>query len=397
MIAGAVSCLARQRAGVSALSHQLRELDLEPAIFERLCREAPQLGLHDAAVVREYLKAIGLKPVGLRVRVALELSKVADASSAAHRAPCNHVPCGGGESDGPPVRSLAVYSRMLRGDLRAIDMPGVFSQPASSAPDERTAALVRAAITGADAKYRLRGDGASKAVCIDADGDDAVGRWTCHLCECGDATCGTYRLKRPGVRRSFRELVSGKTSEALLGSGRGVRYVSIGSGGVLFDFELLSQMRRAGLRIETITLVDTAYGPARPGESSHKAAIAQLAAFFAPARVHTFELLESLRAAASHDPSAFSQQTTFVACDASSVNDDEIRSTAAACLADGGLAFRLNNLGDKAIDLPHLGWEGSSSIETWWCSARPGVEPALIALTRPQRQRPALVRMHDPL
>ena len=88
-----------------------------------------------------------------------------------------------------------------------------------------------------------------------------MAKWTTHLGECADAKCGCYRLGRPDVRHRFREFVCERTAEELRGRGGVVRYVTVGSGQLLTDWEILSGLERRGLTIESIVAVDKAYVP----------------------------------------------------------------------------------------------------------------------------------------
>ena len=99
-----------------------------------------------------------------------------------------------------------------------------------------------------------------------------VAERTCALGECADVTCGCNRLKRPKVRQRFRDGVVAAITEALSisdasitaaqasGGGGGsskqgaralqtpVRYVTLGSGLLLTDFEILCGLVDQGLQ-----------------------------------------------------------------------------------------------------------------------------------------------------
>ena len=88
--------------------------------------------------------------------------------------------------------------------------------------------------------------------------------------ECASDTCGCNRLTRPMVRSSFRDGVLAALSATLAPQGLHmttdglvsppwVRYVTLGSGLLLTDFEILCGLVERGFRIESIVAVDIAY------------------------------------------------------------------------------------------------------------------------------------------
>ena len=66
-------------------------------------------------------------------------------------------------------------------------------------------------------------------------------------------------MTRPSVRHSFRKLVVDMAAK----ENRPVRYVSIGSGGLLMDFEIIIGLLDKGLTILSVTVIDQSYGPIR--------------------------------------------------------------------------------------------------------------------------------------
>ena len=66
-------------------------------------------------------------------------------------------------------------------------------------------------------------------------------------------------MTRPSVRHSFRKLVV----DMAVKENRPVRYVSIGSGGLLMDFEIIIGLLDKGLTILSVTVIDQSYGPIR--------------------------------------------------------------------------------------------------------------------------------------
>ena len=82
------------------------------------------------------------------------------------------------------------------------------------------------------------------------------------LGECGDRTCGTHRLTKPGVRRGFVDRLCAAYAEKV-GPRAPLRYVSIGSGLCLLDFEILCTLKaKYGIRARAVLLVDPLYGGA---------------------------------------------------------------------------------------------------------------------------------------
>ena len=232
------------------------------------------------------------------------------------------------------------------------------------------------------------------------------------LGECADDMCSCNRLKRPKVRQSFRDGVVAAVTEALssteasaarssssssgVGSGgdsggqsassirKPVRYVTLGSGLLLTDFEILCGLVDQGLRIGSVVAVDTEYRALptlierrrrvqddvaranalvrclvravraccelpllaplpeelrdleRRKAESHEAALRQLAEFFAPARVYAFPSLRAMRAACGAQPDRFGGATTVVLCDSADIQTFEGLALSRSALVEGG-------------------------------------------------------------
>ena len=135
--------------------------------------------------------------------------------------------------------------------------------------------------------------------------------------------------------------------------------------------ELLCELQRRGLPIGSVTLIDPAYGI----DATAQAAARDLARFFAPASVQTFESAGAMTRCVQREPAAFGSQTTLVHADAADVKDPELKELACACLASGGLAFQLSNDGLGA-------WvQGGASHHAWIrMGGANGVEPYLAPL-----------------
>lgn len=80
------------------------------------------------------------------------------------------------------------------------------------------------------------------------------------LGECGDRKCGNYRLNAGtcNVRPSFLEFC---VKHIMALDVRDLVYCSVGSGRLLFDWELLERLRQDGVGFRAIQLVDKDYGP----------------------------------------------------------------------------------------------------------------------------------------
>lgn len=166
--------------------------------------------------------------------------------------------------------------------------------------------------------------------------DSAPGRWLGALAECGDAACSCCRLNDPRSRPAFREHVVRYALEAARGDP--IRYVSLSSGLLLTDAEILSGIIEAGGALESITLVDSQYA-AEDFLARHAPALAQLARFFAPAAClayHSVRALETAAAATAH---------IVIACDAGEAVTRSLPATASALLMPGGAALTMMNGG----------------------------------------------------
>ena len=167
------------------------------------------------------------------------------------------------------------------------------------------------------------------------------------LGECGDARCGCYRLYRPDIRKHFRDVVSQTTLGQLSRSKlQRLRYVTVGSGSLLTDFEILCALDSLGVAIDSIICVDTCYDAEATEKKEADAALSQLGAFFSPATsVHAFGSVARFVDACALEPHLYGHATTFVHCDAGGVSTDDAKSAAVGCLVEGGHMFSLVNLG----------------------------------------------------
>ena len=183
--------------------------------------------------------------------------------------------------------------------------------------------------------------------------------WASDLGECGDASCQLSRLRWPSRRECFRTRVVAATVEALRGSGEPVHYLTVGSGLLLSDFEILLALSHAGLTIASIVAVDLTYRGLRHRETADaRKALEQLARFATPASVLAFSSLDSLIDACEREGSVLGNATTFVQCDASSIPRQASREAASVALSPAGLAFILDN--DEAL-----------TYEVWQRRSRP--------------------------
>ena len=153
------------------------------------------------------------------------------------------------------------------------------------------------------------------------------------LGECGDPQCSLERLARPERRRAFRDLVAERAAKVLPGH---ARYVSIGAGLALMDFELLLSLQARGVRLSSVALHDQRYDGM---SAAHDAALQAMERSLDPIQIRAFRTLNSLTVACADDA------TLFVQCDADEVGEAHALAAAATCLREGGLAFRLTAAG----------------------------------------------------
>ena len=184
-----------------------------------------------------------------------------------------------------------------------------------------------------------------------------VSRWTRNLGECGGDNCSCNRLSAPWVRTGFRNLVVSRTVKQLRRAGSKttpppVRYVSVGCGHLLTDFEILCGLELKGLRVESIVLCDTAYKDCiavsphgTVSGTDYASALQVIADFFPSAHVAAFGAIAKMEAAAKAEPKRYGGATTFVKADAEDVKTDVANEAGKVMLAKGGLAFHLANDG----------------------------------------------------
>ena len=184
-----------------------------------------------------------------------------------------------------------------------------------------------------------------------------VSRWTRNLGECGGDNCSCNRLSAPWVRTGFRNLVVSRTVKQLRRAGSKttpppVRYVSVGCGHLLTDFEILCGLELKGLRVESIVLCDTAYKDSiavsphgTVSGTDYASALQVIADFFPSAHVAAFGAIAKMEAAAKAEPKRYGGATTFVKADAEDVKTDVANEAGKVMLAKGGLAFHLANDG----------------------------------------------------
>ena len=208
---------------------------------------------------------------------------------------------------------------------------------------EATRTEVRRAILTGSVSYEDRGG----YIRVRAARSSPVHIWASEYGECGDASCSCYRLKHPIVRSSFRNLVITRTADVLQESmaegreGVRVRYVSIGCGRLLTDFEILCGLVEKGLPIESIVLCDTAYASIE----SYRHVFERLAGFIDAAHLAVFSSIDALERALRASPKSFGLASAFVHCDAEDIRTEKSEDLAKLALAEGGMLFRLHNNG----------------------------------------------------
>lgn len=113
----------------------------------------------------------------------------------------------------------------------------------------------------------------------------ASGSWracaaTSRLGECGDGTCGCSRVRNPTARDGFLQVALRRIRDAA-GDRPDVACVSLGCGLLRFDLLVLEGLLAAGVQVTSVHLVDSMYAPDAKSAESHRAALAQFAAWFA--------------------------------------------------------------------------------------------------------------------
>ena len=165
--------------------------------------------------------------------------------------------------------------------------------------------------------------------------------------ECGCHGCGCNRLQNPNGRRRFREMVVARTESDV--ARNPVRFVTIGAGNLLTDFEILLGLWQRGMTIESIVAIDSAYTNTNaPLERDmYHRSLSAIGIFFSPARVTAFGSGNDYVAAAKAKPSLYANANLFLYCDAGAVPREVFTSCAIAALAPGHRAFELANSGGR--------------------------------------------------
>jgi len=212
---------------------------------------------------------------------------------------------------------------------------------------------------------QVRGEYVSPPMQLGADGTNPIHA----LGECADPNCGNYRPRAPKVRTAFAEFCIGQIAAALPKSSElPIAYVSVGSGALFFDWELLERLRESiGVRVARITLIDTLY--AQP-DARIRQALEQFEAWFAGAIIKRYtSASQFLKAEVGTQVPAVGARTSamglseraekrclsrglyqvLMQCDAAQVDEekgtmDTLRSRA---LQPGGVAFCLSNPSER--------------------------------------------------
>ena len=203
----------------------------------------------------------------------------------------------------------------------------------------------------------------------------ATSEWVSPLGECADPRCATYRVQHPNVRRNFRDCVVSRMA-ARLGPGERLRYVTVGSGRLLYDLEILLALEEAlggtqemgsgagasgtgdggefgnsssvdagpvlenipATRIASVVAIDKRY-------SFEADAILRLSDLLDPTTVvHAFGHVDSFCAMAERERATFGDAHCVIQADADDVDPEDTRRVAAAALRPGGLAFVLRGI-----------------------------------------------------
>ena len=324
----------------------LSQLGLD-ALRERL--EAEELTVKLLASMKDIPKALdelGIGPESLQLSTAVRQLMAAPPPTTGKALPVASPPAHSSSHDGVSVSAASLLGLSVQ-DL----WPRTFRRPATLAPSEGDKRRLREYILRQHAggvhemrrgSVRLMTRGWPFSL---ADGLSAFG-------ECGDSRCGCYRMWRPEVRGRFCRWVGEAAAEGFEAL-TAVRYVTVGCGQLLTDLEVLLGLEERGLAIESIIAIDKSYTElptdlwSSPRKDAPEAleALQHLASFFAPAPVHAFHSLASYQQALTQQPHVYGSATTYVHCDAGDISSAESRAMAAAALAVGGAAFKLDNLG----------------------------------------------------
>ena len=192
------------------------------------------------------------------------------------------------------------------------------------------------------------------------------------LGECADGECGCFRLTKPWVRASFARCVA-ECAAATLGTGKSVRYMTVGCGLLLTDLEVICALQAAGLTIESATFVDAGVDTFR-----FHGALTELARFLAPARVVAYPSTNELAIAVLEGRE--SSAHVLVHCDAAKIGKLESRSLASQALVPRGLAFRLTNHGARK----------AATVDVWHRRAAESDEAAALTAAALERARSLL-------
>lgn len=163
-----------------------------------------------------------------------------------------------------------------------------------------------------------------------------AGAWLGSMAECGEAGCACSRLAFPTVRPRFRSAISQHTP-------REVHYVSLASGQLLADADILAALLDGGAEIRSISLIDAGY--ARTNNQRDVAALRQLAALAHPARVTAFDSV------GSYAESCGARANVLVANDPATTMALVFKRLASHALIEGGHAFLLLNGGQMGASV----------------------------------------------
>lgn len=168
---------------------------------------------------------------------------------------------------------------------------------------------------------------------------DSVGSWIAELGECADPRCACCRAVDPMPRRRFSErLLSIMASKRHAGA---IRYVTLGSGGMLFDLELILAMQaRFGTGcVKSVLAVDKRY--CFDGSS-----VLRFSSIMPDdCDVFAFSHLDSLVAMAQSQPDVFGEADILVQVDADDIEPEVTDKIVSAVVKPGGVALVLRGNG----------------------------------------------------
>jgi len=169
----------------------------------------------------------------------------------------------------------------------------------------------------------------------------------CHLGECGLSTCSTSRVVNPDARARFVDFAAGWVVEAVGGANpEEIAYVSLGSGELLADFEIIERLRVLGKNVGQVHLVDPLYEPrVCTGAAPARLALAQFATWFSSLLVYAHPSLDSFAVRCRRSETRPHTVMLIDCVELSSRWEDEVKPVLEEVMAYGGVFLTLKGSG----------------------------------------------------